>query len=407
MNIHAPHREDSSPPGALLVLGSGPQAEWEPAMQRLAADGPLLFIDDRHPSWQRPHLADARTASLLEPRHVAEETRKFGADWRIAGVLHFHPAHTRAAALIRQEFGLAGPSAAAVEASTLRHRTAELLARAGVDHSGTIHADHYDQAVEAAHHVGFPLLCKPASPRKRYAARHVAGLPQLAEAFSAATAATWPGTGTVIEPLLDGIEATAYTTSSTSGPRLVAVSHATFDLQAEPAVIPLEVVVDAGDVCAPAVEDLALRALAALGHDVGPAQIRMRITATGPRVISVTTHLTDPLACMLIEQATGIDLIAEAGACARGQTAGNETEPVRLGATAVRFLQGPPGLKPPRTAALAFLTPYATLHPYAAAHHVGPLHRNGHLMVSGVDFPQCVARLRSAVGQLRTERLPA
>ncbi|MFB6985569.1 acetyl-CoA carboxylase biotin carboxylase subunit family protein [Streptomyces sp. NPDC056304] len=406
MSTHAPYRHDNSPAGHLVVLGSGPQAVWEHAMQRLAAGGPLLLIDDEPPSWQRPYLAGARKANLLNPQQVIEEVEKFALAHPIAGVLNFHPAHTRAATLIRQELGLPGPSAAALEGSTLRHRTAEILAHAGVDHSGAHHADTYDQALEAAHQFGFPLVCKPASPCKRYAARRVTSLPELAEAFTAATAISWPGTGTVIEPLLHGIEATAYTMSSSSGPRTVAVSHATFDPQAEPAMIPVEVVVDADDLCAPAIEDTAIRALAALGHHSGPAQIRLRITATGPRIISITTHLTDPLMGMLIEQATGIDLISQAAHHARGQT--SVTGESRLGATAVRFLQGPDTTRLPtlNAAAHPHITPYARLQQYPTERRVGPLRRIGHLLVSGTDYPQCIARLRGAA-ELRATRLSA
>ncbi|WP_331732211.1 hypothetical protein OG613_47625 (plasmid) [Streptomyces sp. NBC_00015] len=403
MNTHAPHREDG-PDGHLVVLGSGPQAEWEYAMQRLSAGGPLLLIDEIPPTWQDPHLAGARIANLLDPVQVLEETRKLAGTRPIAGVLNFHPAHARAATLLRQELALPKASTQQLESSPQRHLTTQLLTRAGVDNSGALHADSYDQALEAAHQVGFPLVCKPASPHTRYAARRVTGLPELAEAFAAATAATWTGTGTVIEPLLEGIEATAYTADASSGPRVVAVSHATFDPQAEPALLPVEVVVDADDVCAMAIEDTARRALAALGHRSGPAQIRMRITSTGPRVISVTPHLTDPLIAMLIEQVTGIDLVSQAGQHARGQVA--LADESRLGATAVRFLQQPGANRPlpPSAAAQPHVTPYAILRQYAAECRVGPLSRSGHLLVSGIDYPQCIARLRTAAEALQSAR---
>ena len=402
MNTHAPRWEDG-PPGHLVLLGSGPQAECGHAMQRLAAVGPLLLIDGEQSDWQRPLLADARTADLLDPLQVLHEVRKFAATRSVGGVLTFHPAYARAAALLRQELALPGPSSATMEATTLRHRTAQLLNGAGVDNSGSLHADSYDQALEAAHQIGFPLVCKPASPRTRYAARQVTGIPVLAEAFSLASAATWPGTGTVIEPLLEGIEATVYTADSRAGPKVVAISHATFDPKAEPALLPADVVVDADDVCAPAIEDTAIRTLAAVGHRSGPAQIRMRITSTGPRVISVTTHLTDPLLGMLIEQVTGIDLISQSGHHALGRTI--HTEETRLGATAVRFLQSPghdlTPLLPKNNAAHSHVTPYATLQQYRDARRVGPLWRSGHLLVSGTDYPQCTARLRSAAAELR------
>ncbi|MGW6203695.1 ATP-grasp domain-containing protein [Streptomyces sp. NPDC055089] len=375
-------------------------------MQRLAAAGPLLLIDAETPTWQRPLVADARTADLHDAPRVLDEVREFALTRHVAGVLSFHPVHVRTATLLRQELALPGPSTATIEATTLRHRTAQLLTAAGVDNSGALHAASYEQALEAAHQVGFPLVCKPASPRTRYAARRVSAISELAEALSEATGTTWPGTGAVIEPLLDGIEATAYTADSPSGrPRVVAISHATFDSQAEPALVPAEVVVDADDVCGPAVEDSATRALAALGHRSGPAQVRMRITSTGPRVISVTTHLTDPLLGMLIEQVTGVDLISHAGSDARGRPfLVNESH---LGAAAVRFIQGPltPGPMPHFAAAGSQVTPYATLRQYPTERSVGALRRRGHLLVSGADYAQCIARLRTAAAENRPARL--
>ncbi|MFF9158367.1 hypothetical protein ACF1AB_39780 [Streptomyces sp. NPDC014846] len=176
MNTNAPHRDDS-PTGHLVVLGSGLKAEWEHAMQRLAAGGPLLLIDDEPATWQRPYLADAQTANLLRPDKVLEQAQKLALTHPIDGVIHFHAAHARAAALLRQELNLPGPSIATLEPSILRHRTTQLLSAAGVDSSEALHASTYDQALEAAHHVGFPLVCKPDSPRERYAARRVAGIP--------------------------------------------------------------------------------------------------------------------------------------------------------------------------------------------------------------------------------------
>ncbi|MGW3390756.1 hypothetical protein [Streptomyces cinereoruber] len=406
MNTHASHRNDS-PAGHIVVLGSGPQAEWEYAMQRLAAVGPLLLIDAEPPTWQQPLLAEAGTANLMDPSQVLSMVQRLASTRPLAGALTFHPAHAQTVGLLRRELALPAPPTETIEATTLRHRTAQLLTTAGVDNSAALHAGTYDEALEAAHQVGFPLICKPASPRVRYAARQVRSLPELAEAFSAANAATWHGTGTVIEALLDGIEATAYTTDSATGPRVVAISHATFDPQAEPALVPVEVVVDADDVCAPAIEDTVRRALAALGHRSGPAQIRLRITSTGPRVISVATHLTDPLLGMLIEQVTGIDLISQAGhhACGRALHADES----RLGATAVRFLQGrgSTALLPPNAGTRPHITPYATLRPYQAERPVGPLQRSGHVLVSGMDYPQCTARLRSAAAEIRSARLSA
>jgi hypothetical protein len=405
VTTHAPHQDDGLD-GHLVVLGSGPKAEWGHAMQRLAQGGPLLLIDEEPPSWQTPHLAGARTSNLLDPPRVVAAARDLALTANITGVLHVHPAHARAAALIRQELDLPRPPPATVEASILRHRTAQALTDAGVDHSEGRYADSYDQALEAADQVGLPLVCKPTSPVTRYAARRVDNLRELAEAFAAVVAVSWPGTGIVIEPLLEGIEATAYCVGSPSGHKVIAISHAIFDPEAEPTLLPVEIVVDADDVCVSAIEDTVSRTLTAVAHRYGPAQIRMRITSTGPRVISITTHLSDPLIAMLIEQATGIDLIAQAGQTARGRTLLSEGS--RHGAAAVRFLQGRNSNRPALDAAAhSNVTPYATLQQYSAQLPVGPLQRSGQLLVSGADYPQCTARLRNAAAALSPARLSA
>ncbi|MEU1466180.1 hypothetical protein ABZ467_37305 [Streptomyces sp. NPDC005727] len=76
MTTHASHREDGSN-GTGVVLDSGSQAQWEHAMQRLAAIGPVLLIDAEPPDWPRPQLADARTADLLNPPQVMEAVPDF------------------------------------------------------------------------------------------------------------------------------------------------------------------------------------------------------------------------------------------------------------------------------------------------------------------------------------------
>ncbi|WP_327309663.1 hypothetical protein OG730_42240 (plasmid) [Streptomyces sp. NBC_01298] len=400
MNTDTARREDPRTPGHLLVLGSGPQAEWEAALKRLAEATPLLLIDDTPATWQRHYASATRVANTLKPEQVEQAARWLAIKHTITAVLHFHPAHIRAAAAVRASLGLPGPNAGVLAATSLRHRTLELLNRAGTLNSGGIHADSFDQALEAAHTVGFPLVCKPAAPRRRFAARVVESATELAEAFSAATAASWPGAGTIVEPRLDGIEATAYTLDS----RLVAISHATFDPEAEPSLMPLEVVVDADDVCAAAIESTVARALEVTGHRQGIAQIRLRITPTGPRVLSLTTHLTDPLVATLIEQVTGIDLIAASGRHARGLPV--EAEATPLGAAAIRYVQGTAASRLSSTPATrSTITPYARLDRYNADSRTGPLPRRGHLLVSGTDFPQCIARLRNAVAEMQT--LPA
>ncbi|MFD4241896.1 hypothetical protein ACFWP3_09895 [Streptomyces sp. NPDC058525] len=397
MNTDTARREDPRTPGHLLVLGSGPRAEWEHAMKRLAEGGPLVLIDDDPASWQRQYVSAARVANTARPEIVEQAARWLSIEHPITGVLHFHPTHVRAAAAIRATFDLPGPTAETLAVTTLRNRTLKLLNRKGIPSSGGIHADTFDQALEGAHTFGFPLVCKPAAPRRRYAARVVESLEQLAEAFSAATAASWSGTGTIVEPWLDGIEATAYTLDS----RLVAISHATFDPEAEPSLLPLEVVVDADDVCAAAIEGTVTRALESTGHQTGVAQTRLRITSTGARVISLATHLTDPLVAELIEQVTGIDLIAVTGIHARGLPA--ETEETPLGAAAIRYLQGTAADRlHARPAGQSGITPYARLERYGSDTRAGPLLRRGHLLVSGTDFPQCVTRLRNAIAEMHT-----
>ncbi|MER5890315.1 hypothetical protein ABT160_41355 [Streptomyces sp. NPDC001941] len=403
MNSHPPRRHDG-PAGHLVVLGSGPQVEWEHVLQRLAAAGPLLLIEPIEPTWQRSFAPEVHVVADMNPHQILSAVRSFARTSPVDGALTFRPDQDRTVDLLRRELSLPAAATANVEAATLRHGMAQLLNAAGVDNSEALQADTYDQALEAAHQVGFPLVCKPAAARLRYTARRVNALPELAQAFSAVATVAGHASGTVIEPLFNGIEATAHTIDSPAGPGIIAMSHATFDPRAEPALVPLEGVVDADDVCAPAVEGVVSRALSALGHRSGPAQVRLRITSTGPRVLSVSSHLTDPLLSQLIEQVTGIDLITQAGDHARGAT--SHAQEKRLGAAAVHYLQDPASNDVPASPTThTRITPYAALCPYPVAHPVGPLYRSGHIRVSGTDYPQCTARLQTALTELGTAQL--
>ncbi|WP_326581832.1 hypothetical protein OIE69_44270 (plasmid) [Actinacidiphila glaucinigra] len=286
--------------------------------------------------------------------------------------------------------------------------TAQLLAQAGVEHSSPRLASTYEQAVDIAHHVGFPLVCKPDVPRQHFAARIATDLGQLATAFAAASEAFQVGTGGVVEPFLQGIEATAYTYSTSGRSHIVAISHATFDPQAEPALVPIELVVDGGDVCVGAVEDIALQALQAVGHHNGPAQLRLRLTATGPRVISIARQLPDPLVCLLIEEATGTDIISAAATHCRDRTMNLSGTP--QGAAAIRYLQLTASVAAEPAAdqnVTGHATPFAYVTRYHAGRQVGPVLRYGYVHVIGADYPQSIARLRSSVSDLRPARATA
>lgn len=82
----------------------------------------------------------------------------------------------------------------------------------------------------------------------------------------------------------------------------------------------------------------ALDALRALGLGWGAAHVELRLTADGPRVVEVNPRLAGGMIPRMVEEATGLDLVARQVARAAGRT--GPVRPTRGGGAAIRFLVG-------------------------------------------------------------------
>lgn len=86
---------------------------------------------------------------------------------------------------------------------------------------------------------------------------------------------------------------------------------------------------------AQSLEELTLRALAALELDVGPAHTELRLTEEGPKVIEVNARLAGGYIPALVKSASGIDLIDATLARARGEAV--HLSPQRAGIACLSF----------------------------------------------------------------------
>ena len=77
-------------------------------------------------------------------------------------------------------------------------------------------------------------------------------------------------------------------------------------------------------------------ALRALGLGWGAAHVELRLTAAGPRIIEVNPRLAGGMIPRMVEEATGIDLVARQVARAVGPVA--PPRPTRAVPAAIRFL---------------------------------------------------------------------
>ncbi|MEV5282674.1 acetyl-CoA carboxylase biotin carboxylase subunit family protein [Streptomyces sp. NPDC006692] len=337
MTAHEATPEDAP---ALLLIGTGERHYRQDALKSLAARYRILLIDDTAPTWQQPFLTDHQVSDLGDTAALNAAASSLAAAHDIGGVLTWNPAATAPAAAIAQLLGTAGLDPAAVRAS--RHQAAAhaVLDAHGVASARWVPVGEIGQLRIAAEHLGYPLVLKPAiagSGSGRVGAVRVDGHEQLDAAYAfTARAAARHGTesaGLLAEEYHHGPEVGVEVVSVPGRHVVAAITHTqrgqafeVTDRLVAPAL--RSPVTDTA-------EATAVEALEALGITHGVSHVTVRLTASGPKVTTVTPCLADDLIPHLVRLATGIDLVAAAADLAMGLEP--DLRPGHLRAAAIGF----------------------------------------------------------------------
>ncbi|GGL37751.1 ATP-grasp domain-containing protein [Planomonospora parontospora] len=325
------------------------------------------------------------------------------------GVLSSCDYYLPAVAEVAAHLGLPGPSPEAVRRACRKDLARAALQGAGVPGPRFAAASSWEQAVEAAAGLGYPLVVKPVDLCAGMYVRKVRDPAELRTAFLALKEFPVNARGqrrtpvVLLEELLTGPEVSVETVSADGDVHVVGVTGKS--LAGEPWFVEsghlFPAALDAD--LAGQVERTAVAAVQALGLDRGVAHTELRLTPDGPALIEVNP-------CPAGNQITGIDLPMAHARLAAGQQP--DLTPADTGV---------------RSAAIAFLLPehagrIAAVHgtdglaaaPDAvdwsvkpAGHQAGePTSNNhylGHVMVTDTSGGGAGARAQELVAGLKVE----
>ncbi|GGS84328.1 hypothetical protein GCM10010156_48670 [Planobispora rosea] len=307
----------------VLLLGGlrGPRARIEPLLAALAATGPVLAVDhlaerDGTPAepltWQRlylsgggqvPHLSAFQVLRVLraQSRPVAGaltwDERLVGLTAEVAEQLH------------RPSYGRMAAAAAASDLGRIR----ALLAGRGCALVRAQVAEDLEQALAAAARLGYPVTIRPG---------HGGGAWRADEPVDVVLAVQAAAEAVVVEAGAAEQVLTAICASQHGQHQILALVRA--ELAYAPRALVCSQMVDAGDELrtAPALVHLAEQALTAVGVGDGITRLQVRLDAHGrPVLAGLAAGLGPGDERQLVRLATGLDLVAEAAAIARGQGA--------------------------------------------------------------------------------------
>jgi biotin carboxylase len=258
-----------------------------------------------------------------------------GLGGRIAGVTSSSEYFIAKAAVLARSAGLPYPVPEAVTAAQDKAVLRSRLRQAGLPSPPSGLAATPDEAVDIARRIGFPVVVKPVVGSGSVGVRRCADAVEVKSATAdvldaVPTAVHVPSSDAVlVEGYLNGPEYSVETfdeqvvgvTAKHLGqePHFVETGH---DF---PAALPDSAVADA-----------AVAALRAVGLGWGAAHVEVRLTSSGPCVVEINPRLAGGMIPRVVQEATGVDLIACVVAKAVGRKPPLSADRARH--AAIRFL---------------------------------------------------------------------
>jgi len=293
---------------------------------------------DRYP-YVRLDGIEARVVDTVAPAAIGAACAAL--DGRICGVTSSSEYFIGAAAAQARALGLPHPDPEAIAVCRDKATQRERLAAGGLPGPAFVTAPTPEVAADAAVLIGFPVVVKPVAGSGSIGVRRCATAGEVVAAAAAilevdpATIALPPQRAVVVEEYLSGDEYSVETLDE------VPVGVTRKHLGPEPFFV--EIGHDFPATLGPAVTaeigDAAVAALRALGLGWGCAHVELRYGPGGPRIVEVNPRLAGGMIPRMVQEATGIDMIAYQVAKAAGRAV--LPAPSRARSASIRFLVAP------------------------------------------------------------------
>ncbi len=305
--------------GVVLLIGSGWRPYREYLLSGLAGESALWLIDQQPPSWQDSYLVGSSVVGLLDEDRVVPDRQGLvdaalavTEHHKVVGVVTYDELFVTATAHVAERLGVRGLTVAGAENCRDKSRTRVALTAAGLPQPRFAVVHDIDEAVDAADHIGFPVVVKPRGMGASVGVVRAERPADLRGAFESTERARHAGPpvyedGILIEEMVEGPEISVDGAVSDGVYRPFCLARK--QLGAPPYFEEIGHVVDARD---PLLSDPALLAVLsdahrALGVADGVTHTEIRLTARGPVIIEVNARLGGDLIPYLGLLATGVD----------------------------------------------------------------------------------------------------
>jgi biotin carboxylase len=328
----------------LLVVGSGDQRYREYIVKSAAERYRLWLLDADPPAWHDQYVIGTTAVDPMVIEDGVAAAREIAAQQQIDGVFCYDEGLIWPSSHIAAALGVIGNDPEVVRSCRDKHATREVLDKAGVAQARSAAVSSPEEAAAAAESIGYPVVLKPRGLAGSKGVLRVDDPADLADAYTAARAASYPGVpvydaGVLVEEYLDGPEISidAVFHEGECLPMVLARKQVGFDPFFEEVghvILPDDPLMSDPDIV-----DLLEESHRALGWTVGVTHTEMRLTSRGPRLIEVNARLGGDLIPWLGWLARGVDCAAAHADACMGRRP--DVTPTRSKVAAIRFLYPP------------------------------------------------------------------
>ena len=322
----------------ILFIGAGPfQA---PAIERARAMGLTVIATDRDP--EAPGLKQAHHGECVDVRDV-DGTLTVARRYGVNGVLAVaSEVGVPTAARVAETLGLPGIGVAVAERATHKGLQREAFQKAGVPSPSFVRVRSEAQALAALRSLGLPCILKPSDNSGSRGVFKVVDESELYRFFPMTLAKT-RNQECLVEEFMEGVECTVEALSFQGRHVVLGIPGKSKPETSYRVATELVYPPSFESSMLAQIEDVACRALDALGIRDGPSHTEVIVGPTGPRIVEVAARGGGfHIFARILELLSGVDAVAETIKIALGQTP--SLIPTRRWSAVLRFFAPPPGV---------------------------------------------------------------